>query len=225
MAGSGLIAPPTVALAPFLRMRRTGHIDCREPANSHQEADGGQGHSRAPKAREAEKQAHHTADNERLVVLKPTRTISGTWTPPCAGSLTYTWLAFGSDSGTCGGDPRTSAHVRTELIFLSGFTLQDIDVSPARDPKARRAQARSLAGRDCGAVPSTSIRRQHAREGHHSCASLATHPGQWRVRLGVGACGGRAGSTLPIRASARRLTLLAPEIVGCSARRQHRGAP
>ena len=40
MAGSGLIAPPAVALAPFLRVRRTSHVDCREPANSHQEADG-----------------------------------------------------------------------------------------------------------------------------------------------------------------------------------------
>jgi len=54
MADSGLIMPPTAALVLFLEVFCTGYVDRCEPSRGRKDADGGQGHSRDPKASEAE---------------------------------------------------------------------------------------------------------------------------------------------------------------------------
>src|SRR3954469_25617521 len=78
MAGSGLIAPP---LTTFLRVDHTTHVHRREAPKCRQDADGGQGHRRAPNACEAE--------DRLLAPPAPTLTISGSWTLHALTSLLY----------------------------------------------------------------------------------------------------------------------------------------
>ena len=70
LGGPEPIAAPLVTLVLFLRMRQTSNVNGGEPTKGRKDPYGGQGHSRAPKASEA----------ENRLIAPPTTRASLFWT-------------------------------------------------------------------------------------------------------------------------------------------------